>query len=132
MADDTDFERGLALRRHMFGPGGADKQLEAATDFTRPLQEIVTRSCFGEIWHRPVLDHKMRSIITIAMVAALGKPNQVKVHVTGALANGVSREEIREVLLQAMVYGGVPAAVEAFGAAAEALAAADLAAADSE
>lgn len=122
MADETDFDRGLELRRHMFGLAGADKQLEAATDFTRPLQEIVTRSCFGEIWHRPVLDHKMRSIITIAMVAALGKPNQVKVHVKGALANGVSREEIREILLQVMVYGGLPAAVEAFGAAAEALA----------
>jgi 4-carboxymuconolactone decarboxylase len=119
---ETDFDRGLALRRHMFGLAGADKQLEAATDFTRPLQEIVTRSCFGEIWHRPVLDHKMRSIITIAMVAALGKPNQVKVHVKGALVNGVSREEIREILLQVMVYGGLPAAVEAFGAAAEALA----------
>lgn len=122
MADETDFDRGLELRRHMFGLAGADKQLEAATDFTRPLQEIVTRSCFGEIWHRPVLDHKMRSIITIAMVAALGKPNQVKVHVKGALANGVSPEEIREILLQVMVYGGLPAAVEAFGAAAEALA----------
>ncbi len=67
----------------MFGPAGAEKQWEAATDFTRPLQEIVTRACFGELWHRPHLDLKTRSNATIAMLAALGKPNQVKVHVKG-------------------------------------------------
>jgi 4-carboxymuconolactone decarboxylase len=122
---DTDFEQGLALRRHMFGTAGADAQIEAATDFTRPLQEIVTRSCFGELWHRPHLDLKTRSMLTIAMLAALGKPNQVKVHVKGALANGVSREEIREILLHAMTYGGLPAAVDAFAAAAQALAEVD-------
>ncbi len=122
---ESDFDRGLALRRHMFGPGGAEKQIEAATDFTRPLQEIVTRSCFGELWHRPHLDLKTRSMLTIAMLAALGKPNQVKVHVKGAIANGVSPEEIREILLHAMTYGGLPAAVDSFAAAAEALAEVD-------
>lgn len=114
-----EFERGLALRRHMFGDAGAERQLEAATAFTRPLQEWVTRSCFGELWHRPGLDFRMRSIVTIAMLAALGRPNQVRVHVQGALENGVSVEEIREILLHAALYAGVPAAVESFSAAAE-------------
>ncbi|WEK46336.1 MAG: carboxymuconolactone decarboxylase family protein [Candidatus Andeanibacterium colombiense] len=124
---DNDFDRGLALRRHMFGPAGAERQLEGATEFTRPLQELVTRSCFGELWHRPHLDLKLRSMLTIAMLAAMGKPNQVKVHVKGALANGVSREEIREILLHAMTYGGLPAAVDGFAAAAEAFAEIDAA-----
>jgi len=123
--EEGDFDRGLALRRHMFGPGGAERQIEAATDFTRPLQEIVTRSCFGELWHRPYLDLKLRSMLTIAMLAAQGRANQVKVHVKGALANGVSREEIREILLHALTYGGLPAAVDSFAAAAEALAEVD-------
>lgn len=121
MAND-DFNKGLALRRHMFGPGGAEKQWETATDFTRPLQEIVTRACFGELWHRPHLDLKTRSMLTIGMLAAMGKPNQVKIHVKGAIANGVSREEIREILLHAMTYAGVPAAVDGFAAAADAFA----------
>ncbi|MEI9852439.1 MAG: carboxymuconolactone decarboxylase family protein [Sphingomonas sp.] len=122
---DGEFDRGLALRRHMFGPGGAELQIEAATDFTRPLQEMVTRACFGELWHRPHLDLKLRSMLTIAMLAALGKSNQLKAHVKGALANGVSREEIREILLHAVTYGGLPAAVDSFAAAGEALAEVD-------
>jgi 4-carboxymuconolactone decarboxylase len=124
MSDDA-FDRGLELRRHMFGPGGSDRQIEAATDFTRPLQELVTRSCFGEIWQRPHLDLKTRSMITLAMLAALGRPNQIKVHVKGALANGVSREEIREIILHAVAYAGFPPVVESFGAAAQALAEVD-------
>jgi len=121
---DAAFDRGLALRWHMFGPG-AEQQIDAATDFSRPLQDLVTRACFGELWHRPQLDLKLRSMLTIAMLAAMGKGNQVKVHVTGAIANGVSREEIREILLHAATYGGLPAAVDSFAAAEEALAALD-------
>ena len=124
MADGA-FDRGLALRRQMFGPAGAEKQMEAATDFTRPLHEWVTRSCFGELWHRPHLDLKLRSMLTLAMLAALGRPNQIKAHVKGAIANGVSREEIREILLHATAYGGLPAAVDSFAAASEALAEVD-------
>lgn len=122
---DREFDRGLALRRRMFGPGGAEKQIEAATDFTRPLQELVTRACFGELWHRPHLDLRMRSMLTVAMLAALGRANQVKLHVRGAIANGVTAEEIREILLHAAAYGGLPAAVDSFAAAGEALAEAD-------
>ena len=124
--EDVAFARGLALRRAMFGAAGADDQIDAATDFTRPLQDLVTRACFGELWQRPHLDLKLRSMLTIAMLAALGRPNQVRAHVKGALANGVSREEIREILLHAATYGGLPAAVDSFAAAAEALAEAEV------
>lgn len=121
MADGA-FDRGLALRRHMFGSNGAEDQIEAATDFTLPLQEWVTRSCFGELWHRPHLDFKLRSMLTLAMLAALGRSNQVGMHVKGAIANGVSREEIREILLHATAYAGLPAVVDSFAAADEVLA----------
>jgi 4-carboxymuconolactone decarboxylase len=116
------FETGLQIRRDMFGAAGADERLAQATDFTRPLEDVVTRYCFGETWSRPQLDRKTRSLITLAALTALSKPNQIKVHVRGALANGATVEEIREVLLHTMVYAGVPAGVEAFTAASEVLA----------
>jgi 4-carboxymuconolactone decarboxylase len=120
MSDDR-FERGLAVRRDMFGPEGAEKQIEAATEFTRPMQDLVTRYCFGEVWNRPHLDRRTRSMLTIGMLVALGKPHEIKTHVRGAIANGVSKEEIREVLVHSMIYCGVPASVEAFRSAAEVL-----------
>ena len=120
MADDV-FDRGLALRRHMFGPAGAEQQVDAATDFNRPLQEWVTRQCFGEAWHRPVLDHKTRSMITLAMLVAMSREQEIKVHVRGALANGVAKEEIRELLMHSIIYCGIPRAVGAFRAAADVL-----------
>ena len=120
MSDDR-FERGLAVRRDMFGPEGAEKQVEAATEFTRPMQDLVTRYCFGEVWNRPHLDRRTRSMLTIGMLVALGKPHEIKTHVRGAIANGVSKEEIREVLVHSMIYCGVPASVEAFRSAAEVL-----------
>lgn len=123
MSDPKDsFETGLQIRRDMFGPGGADERLANATDFTRPFEEVVTRYCFGDTWSRPQLDRKTRSLITLAALTALTKPNQIKVHVRGALANGCTVEEIREVLLHTTVYAGVPAGVEAFTAASEVLA----------
>lgn len=123
MSDPKDsFETGLQIRRDMFGPGGADERLANATDFTRPFEEVVTRYCFGDTWSRPQLDRKTRSLITLAALTALTRPNQIKVHVRGALANGCTVEEIREVLLHTTVYAGVPAGVEAFTAASEVLA----------
>jgi 4-carboxymuconolactone decarboxylase len=119
--DDASFQAGLRIRRDMFGPAGADERLAAATDFTRPLEEAVTRYCFGDTWSRPGLDRRIRSMITLAALAALVRPNQLKVHVRGALKNGVTREEIREILLHTAVYAGIPAGVEAFTAAAEVL-----------
>jgi 4-carboxymuconolactone decarboxylase len=120
---DTAFDTGMAIRHQMFGAAGAEQRLAQATDFNRPFEELVTRYCFGDTWGRPGLDLKTRSLITLAALAALSKPNQLKVHVRGALANGASAEEIREVLLHTSVYAGIPAGVEAFVAAAEVLAA---------
>jgi 4-carboxymuconolactone decarboxylase len=114
MADSTDaFDLGLALRREMFGPGGADQALAQASEFSRPLQEIVTRFCFGEVWQRPGLDRRTRSMLTIAMLIAAGRTAQLPVHFRGALANGVTRDELRELILHALLYCGIPAAVEA-------------------
>lgn len=111
---DAVYDAGLTVRRHMFGVAGADQQIEAATDFTRPLQDMVTRYCFGEVWNRPALDLKTRSMLTLALLTALGKQNQLRVHVKGAIQNGVSKEEIREVLMHSMIYAGLPAAVDSF------------------
>jgi 4-carboxymuconolactone decarboxylase len=108
------FATGLRLRREMFGPALAEQAIDSATDFNRPLQDIVTRYCFGEVWNRPPLDRRTRSMLTIAMLVALGKPNQLKAHVQTAIRNGVTKDEIREVLLHAMIYCGVPAAVDSF------------------
>jgi 4-carboxymuconolactone decarboxylase len=115
------FAAGLSIRRDMFGVEGAERQLEAATDFTRPLQDMVTRYCFGEVWTRPHLDRKTRSMLTLALLTALGKQNQLRVHVRGAIQNGVSKEEIREVLMHSMIYAGLPAAVDSFATTSEVL-----------
>jgi 4-carboxymuconolactone decarboxylase len=120
---DEAYDAGMSVRRDMFGPAGAEQRLAQATDFNRPFEELVTRSCFGEVWSRPGLDRKTRSLITLAALTALSKPNQLKVHVRGALANGATVNEIREVLLHTCVYSGIPSGVEAFNAAAEVLAA---------
>ena len=122
---DEAFEAGMAVRRDMFGPAGAEQRLAAATDFNRPFEELVTRYCFGDAWGRPGLDRKTRSLLTLAILTAISKPNQLKVHVRGALTNGATKEEIREVLLHTSVYAGIPAGVEAFTAAAEVLNAAE-------
>ena len=115
MADDQEhFEAGMDVRRAMFGAAGAEGRLDAASGFNRPLEEIITRYCFGEVWNRPPLDRKTRSMLTIAILSVLAKPTQIKTHVRGAIANGVTPEEIREVLLHVMIYGGVPAAADAF------------------
>jgi len=119
---DTVFAAGMQVRREMFGPGGSDARYAQATDFNRPFEDLVTRYCFGDTWTRPGLDRKTRSLITLAALTALTKPNQLKAHVAGALANGCSIEEIRETILHTVIYAGVPCGVEAFTAAAEALA----------
>jgi 4-carboxymuconolactone decarboxylase len=108
------FDTGMQIRREMFGPAQSDQVLESATDFNRKLQELVTRYCFGEVWSRPQLDRKTRSMLTMALLVALGKPTQLKGHVRGAVKNGCSKEEIREVLLHSMIYAGVPAGVDSF------------------
>lgn len=112
--DKDRFEQGLAVRREVLGAEYVDKSIAAADDFNRPFQELVTEYCWGEIWTRPGLDRKTRSIINLAMLTALNRPHEVKIHVRGALNNGLSKDEIKEVLLQTAIYCGVPAALDSF------------------
>jgi 4-carboxymuconolactone decarboxylase len=96
-----------------------ENALKSADDFNRPLQELVTEYCWGAVWGRPQLDRKTRSMLNLAMISALNRPHELRLHVAGALNNGVTREEIREVLLQVAIYCGVPAGVDAFRVARE-------------
>jgi 4-carboxymuconolactone decarboxylase len=112
--DKETFDKGLAIRRAVLGSEYVDKSIAAADDFTRPLQEIVTQYCWGEVWGRPNLERKTRSLLNLAMLSALNRPHEIKLHVRGALNNGVTRDEIREVFLQVAIYCGVPAAMDSF------------------
>ena len=112
--DKETFDKGLAIRRAVLGSEYVDKSIAAADDFTRPLQEIVTQYCWGEVWGRPNLERKTRSLLNQAMLSALNRPHEVKLHVRGALNNGVTKDEIREVFLQVAIYCGVPAAMDSF------------------
>ncbi|MGY8904959.1 MAG: carboxymuconolactone decarboxylase family protein [Burkholderiales bacterium] len=116
---DTQFEAGLAQRTAVMGEAFVAKAFDGITPFTEPLQEYVTRNAWGTVWQRGGLDLKTRSLVTVAMLIALGKQNELKGHVRGALNNGASVAEIQEVLLHATVYCGFPAALEAFRSAAE-------------
>ena len=113
------FEKGLAVRRAVLGAEYVDKSIASADDFNRPMQELVTEYCWGEIWNRPGLDRKTRSIINLAMLTALNRPHEIKLHVLGALNNGLTKEEISEVFLQTAIYCGVPAAIDSFRVASE-------------
>ena len=117
--DKAKYEKGLGVRREVMGDEFVDRALSSASDFTQPLQELVTRNAWGEVWAREGLDRRTRSLITIATLAALKASTELKGHVRGALRNGCTVEEIQEVLLHATVYCGMPAGVEAFRAANE-------------
>lgn len=116
-AENENFKLGVELRRKMFGSEGAEQQIDNASEFLEPMQDIVTRICFGEVWQRPALDHKTRSLITLAMLVAMGRQHEVKIHTKGAVANGASREEIRELMVHAFLYCGIPLMVDAMRAA---------------
>jgi 4-carboxymuconolactone decarboxylase len=113
MGDKTKLEIGLQTRREVLGAEHVDRSLAQATDFARPMQELVTEYCWGEVWSRPALDRKVRSLLNIAMLTALGRRHELEVHVRGAVTNGVTATEIQEALLQTAIYCGVPAAMEA-------------------
>lgn len=121
MTDDELFEAGLATRREVLGADYVDASLAKADDFMMAFQELATTWCWGYAWNRPGLDRRTRSLLNLAMLTALGKPNELKLHVRGALTNGVTVDEIKEVLVHATTYCGVPAGLEAFKAAHEAL-----------
>jgi 4-carboxymuconolactone decarboxylase len=119
--DNKDmFDKGLAVRREVLGAEYVDAAIKGADDFNRPFQEFITEYCWGAVWGRPGLPRKTRSIINLAMLTALGKPQELKIHVKGALKNGCTKDEIMEVLMQTAIYCGVPAAVDAFRTAREA------------
>lgn len=113
MAKDL-YDKGLAVRKEVLGADYVERNLAAADDFNLPMQELVTQSCWGWLWARPDLPRKMRSLVNLAILSALNRPHEFQVHVKGALKNGCTKEEIREVLLQVAVYCGMPAGVEAF------------------
>jgi 4-carboxymuconolactone decarboxylase len=123
--DRKTFEEGLEIRRAVLGAEYVDASIASADELTRPLQELVTQYVWGEIWSRPGLDRRTRSIVNLGMIAALSRPHELKLHVRGALRNGVTRTEIREIFLQVAVYCGMPAAIEAFRVAREVFAEAD-------
>ena len=112
--DKEMFEAGLQVRKDVLGADYVERAMQSADDFNRPFQEFLTEYCWGGAWTRPGLARKTRSLLNLAMLTALGKGHELKLHVRGALNNGVTREEIREVFIQASVYCGIPAGVEAF------------------
>jgi len=112
--DKAKFEKGLKIRREVLGNEYVDRAISRADEFSRPLQELVTEYCWGTVWARPELPRNIRSLINVAMLTALNRPHELKIHIQGALNNGCTKEEIREVLLQTAIYCGVPAAVDSF------------------
>lgn len=113
------FERGLAIRKSVLGAEFVDKAIASADAFNMPMQELVTEYCWGAVWGRDGLPPKTRSMLNLAMLSALNRPHELKMHLGGALRNGVTKDEIREVLLQVAIYCGVPAGVDAFRTARE-------------
>jgi 4-carboxymuconolactone decarboxylase len=121
MAGDL-FEKGLEVRKAVLGDAYVEASLAGADDFAMAMQQYATEACWGMIWTRPGLARKTRSLVNIAMIAALNRPHELKLHIKASFANGVTKEEIKEVLLQVACYAGVPAGVDSFRLAREAFA----------
>ena len=112
--DQKTYETGLEIRSSVLGKSHVERSLRTADDFNQPFQELVTEYCWGAVWGREGLSRKTRSLLNLAMLGALNRPHELSLHVKGALRNGVSKDEIREVFMQLAIYAGVPAGVEAF------------------
>jgi 4-carboxymuconolactone decarboxylase len=119
------YERGLEIRKQVVGKDYVEKSIAAADDLTRPLQELVTEYCWGAVWGREGLSRSTRSLLNVVMLTALNRPHELRLHLLGAIRNGCSKVEIREAMLQAGIYAGVPAAVDAFRVAKEVFAEVD-------
>ena len=113
------FEKGLQTRREVLGSEYVDNSIQNAGEFNMPMQELVTEYAWNAIWNRPGLDRRSRSMINLAMLTALNRPHELKLHLKGAINNGLSKEEIREILMQTAIYCGVPAAIDSFRCAKE-------------
>ena len=120
MTEESLFDRGLAVRKEVLGEDYVNKSIAGADEFTRTMAEWSTEFCWGALWTRPGLDRRSRSIANLSMIAALNRPHELKLHVKAAVKNGLSRDEIKEVLLQVAVYAGVPAGIDSFRIAREA------------
>ena len=112
--DKPMFDKGLGIRKSVLGAEFVDNAFKTADDFNREFQELVTQYCWGEVWGRPGLDKKTRSMLNLAMLSALNRPHEIKLHVRGALNNGLTKEDIKEVFMQVAIYCGVPAGVDGF------------------
>ena len=112
--DQKTYEKGLEVRSAVLGKEYVENSLRTADAFNKPFQEMVTEYCWGAVWGRDELPRKTRSMLNIAMISILNRPHELKLHLRGALRNGVSKDEIREILMQVAIYGGVPAAVDSF------------------
>jgi 4-carboxymuconolactone decarboxylase len=108
------FEKGIAIRREVLGADYVDKAIREADEISRAMQELITTFCWGTVWARPGLTRKSRSLINLAMLTALNRPHEIEIHIRAALNNGLTKDEIREVFLQAAIYCGVPAAIDSF------------------
>ena len=115
------FDKGLITRRAVLGADYVDNSIKNADDFNLPMQELVTEYCWDAIWNRPGLDRKTRSMLNLAMLTALNRPHELRLHVRGAINDGLTKDEIKEVLLQTAIYCGVPAAIDSFKNAKEVL-----------
>jgi 4-carboxymuconolactone decarboxylase len=111
------FDQGLKIRREVVGDAYVDASFKAMDDFNRPMQELVTQYCWGDVWARPGLDRRSRSLMNLAMIAALNRPDELQAHIRGALNNGVTKDEIKEAFLQVAIYCGMPAGLGSFKAA---------------
>jgi 4-carboxymuconolactone decarboxylase len=111
MADDA-YERGIAIREEMLGSEHGRERVENADDYTRDFEDLVTRYCFGSVWDREQLPRATRSLVTLAMLVAMGRAHEIRIHVVGAVNNGVTREQIRELMIHSMPYCGIPAALD--------------------
>jgi 4-carboxymuconolactone decarboxylase len=120
------FERGLETRRSVLGDDYVDRSLASADEFNWPMQKLATELCWDEIWNRPGLDRRSRSLLNLGMIVALNRPHELKVHIRGALNNGITKAELCEVFLQSAAYCGVPAGLDSFRVAKEVFAEMDL------
>ena len=117
--DKKTYETGLSIRTDVLGKEYVENALRTADDFNKPFQELVTEYCWGAVWGREGLSRKTRSMLNLAMIGILNRPHELRAHVAGALRNGVTKDEIREVFMQLAIYAGVPAGVDAFRVARE-------------
>ena len=118
--DDRDMhEKGLNIRKEMFGADVVERRMAAAGEFGAPLQKLINQYAYGEVWGREAIPRKMRSLLALAMTCALNRPNELRIHLRGAVKTGCTKDEIREVLLQVAIYCGIPASLEAHNMAAE-------------